>query len=63
MFLGQKGIKIKGGRKKHEKLNNGTLHFVKQRKVNKNKMFRNFIYLPKRDSARLRFSSIFGFFY
>ena len=29
MLLGQKGMEIKGGSKKHEKLNNGTLLFVK----------------------------------
>ena len=29
MLLGEKGIKIKGERKKHEKLKNGTFFFVK----------------------------------
>ena len=29
MLLGQKGIKIKGGSKKHEKLNDETLLFTK----------------------------------
>ena len=55
-------IKIKGGRKKHEKLNKGTLLFLRLGKVNKNKMSGNFIYLSKCDSARSSFLSIFEFF-
>ena len=62
MLLGEKWIKIKGERKKHEKLNNGTFFFVKQRKENEYKMFRNLIYLPKRDMARFPFPSIFDSF-